>query len=259
MAPEVAGREELRDHADQRPAEGDRAEQDDAEGGVAQDAEHEEVPRLAGRGGDGHRDPDGEQAADRLLDALPPDQAEQEDEQRPRRARPRCPVRRPSIALATMKATVGTVASTMPRQPPSCSSTRWRSKSAGSAAGGAAGSGSGAASRGPSVIGSPVALTPASWSPVARPGARLSSSTASRRGRSAGAELVPGVVDDPLAVEGGEPAAGGDRAARARCPGCAGGPARPASPSRSRRTARPRGWARSPAACRRPTSAGRSP
>ena len=38
------------------------------------------------------------------------------------------PGRSPPIPLATMKARVGTVASTMPRQPPSCSSTRCRSK-----------------------------------------------------------------------------------------------------------------------------------
>ncbi len=37
------------------------------------------------------------------------------------------PVRSPSIELATMNAIVGKVASSIPRQPPSCSSTRCRS------------------------------------------------------------------------------------------------------------------------------------
>src|SRR3712207_5309205 len=88
------------------------------------------------------------------------------------------PVRRPPTALATMNATVGSEASTMPRQPPSCSSTRCRSKV-----------GPEAASR-PSPAGTSVTR------------------------RSPGAQLVPGVVDDLPAVEGGEATAGGQPAPR---------------------------------------------
>src|SRR3954452_21562354 len=118
------------------------------------------------------------------------------------------PVRRPPRELATMKAIVGRVASTMPRQPPSCSSTRWRSNPRG--APDCAPSPSGAVDADPSAR-SPGALIAAS--PVisvagASPRALSTSSEGSAR-----AELVPGVVDDPLAVEGGEPATGGERAA----------------------------------------------
>src|SRR3954453_3922776 len=94
------------------------------------------------------------------------------------------PTRSPPNALATMKATVGSVASIMPRQPPSCSSTRWRSK---------------------------VSVAPAgSWSSGrSAPPAPVTGGLP-----SPGAQLVPGVVHDLFAVEGGEAAACGERAAR---------------------------------------------
>src|SRR4051812_30799909 len=118
------------------------------------------------------------------------------------------PVRSPPNEFATMKATVGREASTMPRQPPSCSSTRWRSKVSGASADSP--SESGAVGAGPSTR-SPGALIAHSPGPsVAGSIPRAVSMSSSG---SAGAELVPGVVDDPLAVEGGEPATGGERAA----------------------------------------------
>jgi trk system potassium uptake protein TrkA len=85
---EVAGGQELRDDADQRPAEEDRPHQDDADRGVAQDAEHEEVAGLPGGRGDGDGDPDADQAADALLDALPPDDPQQEHEDGDTQGRP---------------------------------------------------------------------------------------------------------------------------------------------------------------------------
>ena len=57
---------------------GDRAQQDHADGGVAQDADDEEVPGLPGRRGDGDRDAHPDQPADGLLHALPTDQPEDE-------------------------------------------------------------------------------------------------------------------------------------------------------------------------------------
>src|SRR3954449_8603176 len=117
------------------------------------------------------------------------------------------PVRRPPSELATMKAIVGRLASTMPRQPPSCSMTRWRSNVRGAAC---APVGSGAAGAGPSgrSPGALIAVSPGTSVAGASPLALSTSSDG-----SAGAEFVPGVVDDPLAVEGGEPAAGSEGAA----------------------------------------------
>src|SRR3954447_1903110 len=107
-----------------------------------------------------------------------------------------------------MKAIVGRVASTMPRQPPSCSSTRWRSNPRG--APDCAPSPSGAVDADPSARspGALIAASPVTSVAGASPRALSTSSEGSAR-----AELVPGVVDDPLAVEGGEPATGGQRAA----------------------------------------------
>src|SRR3954454_20839338 len=117
------------------------------------------------------------------------------------------PVRRPFSALATMKATVGRVASSMPRQPPSCSSTRWRSKEKPGASGGA-------------VVSDPPlwSALPASSTVLTRASPGLPDPGALRPGLctigggSAGAELVPGVVNDPFALDGGEPPAGGHAA-----------------------------------------------
>src|SRR4051794_31366755 len=112
------------------------------------------------------------------------------------------PVPRPSRALATMNATVGRVASTMPRQPPSCSSTRCRSKV------------SGRGSPPPSGAAAlPVAVTAVSPGSLSAGVSGPILSTSGAGPRSAGAQLVPGVVDDPLAVDGGEPPAGGEGAA----------------------------------------------
>src|SRR3954454_15327789 len=97
------------------------------------------------------------------------------------------PTRSPPKALATMNATVGSVASIIPRQPPSWSSTRWRSKTS------VAPPGSSSAS-GRSIGVPPTPVTGGRPSP--------------------GAQLVVGVVHDPLAVEGGEAPAGGQRATR---------------------------------------------
>src|SRR5829696_5737340 len=116
------------------------------------------------------------------------------------------PARRPPMPLATMNAMVGTVASTMPRRPPSWSSTMCRSKT----------------TPGSLDSPSPVALTrlphvaAAGGCPPARSCPRRPRGRRAPGGglRSAGAQLVPGVVDDALAVEGGEPAAGGERAPR---------------------------------------------
>ena len=68
----------------------DRDQQHQADGGVAHDAEHEEVAGLAGHRRDRHRDADAEQPADRLLDALPAHQPQHEDDQGAARRRPRC-------------------------------------------------------------------------------------------------------------------------------------------------------------------------
>src|SRR3954452_5916827 len=118
------------------------------------------------------------------------------------------PVRRPPSELATMKAIVGRLASTMPRQTPSCSMTRWRSNVRGAPA--CAPVGSGAAGAGPSgrSPGALIAVSPGTSVAGVSPLALSTSSDG-----SAGAEFVPGVVDDPLAVEGGEPAAGSEGAA----------------------------------------------
>src|SRR3954468_19258947 len=134
------------------------------------------------------------------------------------------PVRRPPSELATMKAIVGRLASTMPRQPPSCSMTRWRSNVRGAACApvGSGAAGAGPSGRSPGALiavfhghagagASRVALVPGA--PVSSvPGASPLALSTSSDG-SAGAEFVPGVVDDPLAVEGGEPAAGSEGAA----------------------------------------------
>src|SRR5215210_4939191 len=104
----------------------------------------------------------------------------------------------PPRELPTTMAIVGRVASTIPRQPPSCSSTRCRSNS---------GPDPGSSSAG-SPVGSCAAVTGGSPSLSAgRCGA------AGDRQPSPGAQLVPGVVDDPLALGVGEAAPRGEGAA----------------------------------------------
>src|SRR4051794_27744332 len=96
------------------------------------------------------------------------------------------PALRPATVLATMNAMVGSDASSMPRQPPSCSRTRWRSKVGDVAAG--------SSSCASSTLRSPSPVTGGRPAP--------------------GAQLVPGVVDDLPAVERGEAPAGRHRAPR---------------------------------------------
>src|SRR4051794_7823154 len=139
-----------------------------------------------------------------------------------RRATPRAvqmPTCSPPKALATMNATVGSVASIIPRQPPSWSSTRWRSKDSvappGSRSSGRSAASSAVATMPPDLSGVPVLPLP----PI----------TGGRP--SPGAELVPGVVHDLLAVEGGEAPPGGECAARLDA-----GDAAPAQPHERHRT-----------------------
>ena len=217
---EVARCEELGDHAHQWPAQRDRPEQHDTDGGVAEDAEGEEVARLPGEGGDGHRDGDGEQPAHRLLHALPAHQPQDEDQEAAADRRPDAgPQSVDRVGHDEGHRRAG-LESTIPRQPPSCSSTRCRSN--------VNPDGAGRPARPALVVRGAHQRLPGVLFRVLSAGARR---RPSGRRRSAATQLVPGVVDARACPPRRRTGRGRSPCGRARCPGCAAGPATPGSPS----------------------------